>query len=151
MESLRIIVKYSRLFRGLFQCPLDVGMVVFLYQPLEPVAVHTAVVFLGDKVRNLLDVPVEVHPLFLRDQCHTGLVALFLRAPVVGVDGKLACRLDVHSADVPDTEIDTCQIRHVVLGRCFSDECRHFHIYVLLSLSSLPFCVSCHHQSFDNV
>ena len=130
---------------------VDVGMVVFLYQPLEPVAVHTAVVFLGDKVRNLLDVPVEVHPLFLRDQCHTGLVALFLRAPVVGVDGKLACRLDVRSADVPDTEIDTCQIRHVVLGRCFSDECRHFHIYVLLSLSSLPFCVSCHHQSFDNV
>ena len=129
---------------------VDIGMVVFLYQPLEPVAVHATVVFLGDKVGYLLYVSVEVHLLLLRDQYYTGLVALFFRAPVVGVDGQLACSLDIYPTDVPDTEIDTGLIRHVVLGRCLSDECRHFHIYVLLSLSYLPVSASCHRLWYGN-
>ena len=132
-------------FFGFVAAPcVDVGVVVFLYQSFQPVPVHTTVVLLCDKVGDLLDVPVKVHPLLFRYQSHTWLVTLFLRAPVIGADGKLACRFYIDSANIPDTEIDTCQIRHIVLGRCLSDECRYFHIYFLLSLSFLPVFASCH-------
>ena len=120
---------------GLVAAPrVDAGMVVFLYQPLEPAAVHATVVLFRDEMGNLLHVLVEAHLLLLRHQCHAGLVALPFRAPVVGIDGQLARGLDVHAADVPDTEIDPCLVGDVVLGGGLSDECSHFHIYVLLSV-----------------
>ena len=113
---------------------VDVGMVVFLYQAFEPVAVHAPVVLFRDKVGNLLHVLVEAHLLLLRHQSHAGLVALPFRAPVVGVDGQFARGLDVHAANVPDTEIDPCLVGDVVLGGGLPDECGHFHMYVLLSV-----------------
>ena len=120
---------------GLVAAPrVDAGMVVFLYQPLEPAAVHSPVVLFCDEMGDLLHVLVEVHLLLLRYQGHAGLVALPFRTPVVGVDGQLARGLDVHAADVPDTEIDPCLVGDVVLGGGLSDECGHFHIYVLLSV-----------------
>ena len=121
---------------GLVAAPrVDAGMVVFLYQAFEPAAVYATVVLFRDEMGDLLHVLVEVHLLFLRHQGHAGLVALPFRAPVVGVDGQLACGLDVHAADVPDTEIDPCLVGDVVLGGGLSDECGHFHIiYVLLSV-----------------
>ena len=120
---------------GLVAAPrVDAGMVVFLYQPLEPAAVHSPVVLFRDEVGDLLHVLVEAHLLLLRHQGHAGLVALPFRAPVVGVDGQLARGLDVHAADVPDTEIDPCLVGDVVLGGGLSDECGHFHMYVLLSV-----------------
>ena len=70
----------------------------------------------------------------LRHQSHAGLVALPFRAPVVGVDGEFARGLDVHAADVTDTEIDPCLVGDVVLGGGLPDECGHFHMYVLLSV-----------------
>ena len=110
-------------------------MVVFLYQAFEPAAVHAPVVLFCDKVGDLLHVLVEGHLLLLRHQCHAGLVALPFRAPVVGVDGQFARGLDVHAANVPDTEIDPCLVGDVVLGGGLPDECGHFHIiYVLLSV-----------------
>ena len=112
---------------------VDVGMVVFLYQAFEPVAVHATVVLFRYEVGDLLHVLVEGHLLLLRHQSHAGLVALPLRAPVVGVDGQFACGLDVHTADVTDTEIDPCLVGDVVLGSGLPDECGHFHMYVLLS------------------
>jgi len=107
---------------------VDVGMVVFLYQAFEPVAVHAPVVLFRYEVGDLLHVLVEGHLLLLRHQSHAGLVALPFRAPVVGIDGQFARGLDVHSADVPDTEIDPCLVCYVVLGGGLSDECGHFHI-----------------------
>ena len=57
----------QQIFVGLVAAPcVDVGMMVFLYQPFQPVAVYATVVFLGDKVGYLLDVLVEVHPLLFR-------------------------------------------------------------------------------------
>ena len=51
-------------FFGFVAAPcVDVGVVVFLYQSFQPVPVHTTVVLLCDKVGDLLDVPVKVHPL----------------------------------------------------------------------------------------
>ena len=120
---------------GLVAAPrVDAGMVVFLYQAFEPAAVHSPVVLFRDEMGDLLHVLVEVHLLLLRHQGHAGLVALPFRAPVVGIDGQFARGLDVHAADVPDTEIDPCLVCYVVLGGGFSDECGHFHIYVLLSI-----------------
>lgn len=120
---------------GLVAAPrVDARMVVFLYQPLEPAAVHSPVVLFRDVVGDLLHVLVEVHLLLLRHQGHAGLVALPFRAPVVGVDGQFARGLDVHAADVPDTEIDPSLVGDVVLGGGLPDECGHFHMYVLLSV-----------------
>jgi len=138
---------------GLVAAPrVDVGMVVFLYQPLEPVAVHATVVLFRDEVGNLLHVLVEGHLLLLRHQCHAGLVALPFRAPVVGVDGQFARCLDVHAADVTYTEIDTCLVRDVVLGGGLPDECGHFHIYppFRFSLSFPQACASCHRLSYGS-
>ena len=108
-------------------------MVIFLYQAFEPVAVHAPVVLFRYEVGDLLHVLVEGHLLLLRHQSHAGLVALPFRAPVVGVDGQFARCLDVHAADVTDTEIDPCLVGDVVLGGGLPDECGHFHMYVLLS------------------
>ena len=113
---------------------VDVGMVVFLYQAFEPVAVHAPVVLFRYEVGDLLHVLVEGHLLLLRHQSHAGLVALPFRAPMVGVDGQFTCGLDVHTADVTDTEIDPCLVGDVVLGGGLPDECGHFHMYVLLSV-----------------
>ena len=120
---------------GLVAAPrVDAGMVVFLYQPLEPAAVHAPVVLFRYEVGDLLHVLVEGHLLLLRHQSHAGFVALPLRTPVVGVDGQFARGLDVHAADVPYTEIDPCLVGDVVLGGGLSDECGHFHMYVLFSV-----------------
>ena len=131
---------------------IDVGVMVFFYQPLEPVAVHATVVLFRDEVGNLLHVLVEGHLLLLRHQCHAGLVALPFRAPVVGVDGQFARCLDVHAADVTYTEIDTCLVRDVVLGGGLPDECGHFHIYppFRFSLSFPQACASCHRLSYGS-
>ena len=100
---------------------------VFLYQPFQPVAVHSSMVFLGNKVRNVLDVFFKAHPFFLRHQRDTGLVALPFRTPVVGVDGEFARCLDVNASYVTDSEIDSCLVSDIILGGGLSYKCGNFH------------------------
>ena len=100
---------------------------VFLYQPFQPAAVHSTMVFLGNKVRNVLDVLFKAHPFVFRHQCDTGLIPLPFRTPVVGVDGEFARCLDVNASHVTDSEIDSCLVSDIILGGGLSYKCGNFH------------------------
>ena len=108
---------------------VDVGVMVLLYQGLQPVAIGTSVVLLRDKVKDGLHVLVKGILLFLWHQRYTGLVALPFCAPVIRIDGELTYSLDVH-AHITDAEIHMSQGRNIVLANGHgvgSDECCYFH------------------------
>ena len=84
-------------------------------------------VFLGNKVRNVLDVLFKAHPFVFRHQCDTWLVALPFRTPVVGVDGEFARCLDVNSPHVTDSEIDSCLVSDIILCGGLPYKCGNFH------------------------
>ena len=84
-------------------------------------------VFLGNKVRNVLDVFFKAHPFIFRHQCDTGLVPLPFRTPVVGVYGEFASSLDVNASRVTDSEINSCLVSDIILGGGLSYKCGNFH------------------------
>ena len=103
-------------------------------------------VFLGNKVRNVLDVLFKAHPFVFRHQCDTWLVALPFRAPVVGVDGEFARCLDVNASHVTDSEIDSCLVSDIILGGGLSYKCGNFHYASSLVYHFHTFCF---HKSND--
>ena len=112
---------------------VDAGVVVFLNQGLQPLAVHSSMVFLGNEACDVLYLLVKLHALLVRDECNAGFVALLLRAPVVGADGELACSLDINASLVAQAEIYPCEVGDVVLRCGLPYKCGHFHcLYVCL-------------------
>ncbi len=72
-------------------------------------------------------------------QC--GICSLFLRTPVVGADGELACRLDIYASPLSRRrKYNLCEVGDVVL-RCGLHKCGHFHsLYACFSLSYQRVC-----------
>ena len=106
---------------------VDAGVVVFLNQGLQPLAVHSPVVLFGNEACDVLYLLVKLHALLVRDECYAGFVALLLRTPVVGTDGELACRLDIYASLVAQTEIHPCEVGDIVLRCGLPYKCGHFH------------------------
>ena len=106
---------------------VDTGVVVFLYQGLQPFAIYATMVFPDNEACDVLYLLVKLHAFLVRDECHTGFVALFLRTPVVGADGELACRLDIYASLVTQAEIHPCEVGDVVLRCGLPYKCGHFH------------------------
>jgi hypothetical protein len=117
---------------------VDVGMVVLQQEILEPLAVSTSVIGVGDEFRDGLHLLFELLLDGSVDERHPGLVALPFRTPMVGIDGQFACRLEVDTY-VSHSEIHMGCGRHVVLGCRLPDKCGNFHIrlYVLCCNSYL--------------
>ena len=106
-----------------------VGMVVGKYELLQPLVGCTDVKLLGDKACYLHHGAVQAKLFLVGHQSHTEAVALTLTAPVVGIDGKFTCGLDVRPCTIiTDAEIYGCLVGHVVLGGLGADKSGNLHV-----------------------
>ena len=101
-------------------------MVVTLDRFAQPFAVGFIRVRLGDERNDIPHMGIERKLLFLRNQCHAILIPLLFGTPVIRIDRKFACRLNVFLA-VAQPKIDRRKRICVVLLCCFPYECRNLH------------------------
>ena len=80
----------------------------------QPVGVCSDVVLSGDDACKLLDLRVKEVSGIVIHKSDTALIALAVLAPVVGIDLKFACALDIKTL-VTDAEIDRSTADQVVL------------------------------------
>ena len=93
---------------------IGIGMMIGKDEPFEPVGVGSDIVFPGYDACKLLDTCIKELSGIVIHQSDTAPVALLVLAPVIGVDFKFACALDVKPF-VTDTEIHRSTACQVVL------------------------------------
>ena len=108
-SGVALLMSVKVLALKVFLCPCDkrfaylhaiahligIGMVIGKDKSFEPVGVRSDIVFPGYDACKLLDTCIKEVSGIVINQSDTALVALPFLAPVIGIDLKFACALDI--------------------------------------------------------
>ena len=126
----KLIKKFGKsrriLYCQFFFCFILFGMMKFIYDFPEPFTSGILLVFLLNHSGQCLHFMVQVHLFVFRHQSYTVFITLSFNTPMIGIDDKFTCCLDVFLS-ITQTKIDGSLRIYVVLFGSLPYECSYFH------------------------